>query len=129
MSSASGCGITALLSSGRGAGEQALRPPDQDHDHDGVDDERTELRHVVLAGDVADPEHERGEERTGDARRAADRHYDQEVDHELQRKGRIEPEDFRPERAAEAGETGAEREGDGEDAVDVDAEAAGDARI
>src|SRR5512145_1460306 len=36
-------------SSGGSARKQALRAPDQDHDHDGVDDEGPELRHVVLA--------------------------------------------------------------------------------
>ena len=43
---------------------------------------------------------------------AADRHHDQEVDHEFQREIRIEPEDFRAERAAEAGEAAAEGEGE-----------------
>ena len=68
-------------------------------------------RHVVLAGDVGDAEQQRGEERAGDARRAADRDDDQEVDHELEREGRIEPEDLGAERAAEAGEPGADGEG------------------
>ena len=36
----------------------------------------------------------------------------------------IEADDLDGERAAEAGEPAAEREGDGEDAIDVDAEAA-----
>src|SRR4249919_144304 len=35
------------------AREQALRAPDQHHDHDRVDDERSELRHVIFARDVA----------------------------------------------------------------------------
>jgi hypothetical protein len=54
-----------------------LRPPDQHHDHDDVDDERAELRRVVFAGDVAEAEQQRGDERAGDARRAADGHDDQ----------------------------------------------------
>src|SRR6476660_6864456 len=57
-----------IASPRRAAGEQALRTPDQDDDHDGVDDKRAELRHVIFAGDVADAEHDRGEERPGDAR-------------------------------------------------------------
>ena len=43
-------------------------------------------------------------------RRAADRDDDQEIDHELERERRIEAEDLRAERAAEAGEAGADRE-------------------
>src|SRR5664279_6066301 len=38
----------------RPAREQALRPPDQHHDHDGVNDEGAEFGHVIFAGDVAD---------------------------------------------------------------------------
>ena len=84
---------------------------------------------VVFAGDVGDAEQQRGDERAGDARRAADRHDDQEVDHELERKVRIEAEDLGAERAAEAGEARADREGDGEHRIDVDAEAARHARV
>src|SRR6202163_703717 len=72
------------------ASEQSLRPPDQDDDHYGVDREGAELRHVIFSGDVGDAEDNRGEERPGDARRAADRHHDQKIDHELERKIRIE---------------------------------------
>ena len=39
----------------RGA-QQTPRPPNQDHDHDGVDDEGTELRHVIFAGNISDTE-------------------------------------------------------------------------
>src|ERR1044072_670510 len=45
---------------GNRAREQALRPPDQHHDHDDVDDERAELRRAVFAGDVAEAEQKRG---------------------------------------------------------------------
>ena len=117
---ASVIGVTAA----RAAGEQALRPPDQDDDHDRVDDEGAELRHVIFAGDVADAEQDRGEERPGDARRAADRHHDQKVDHVFEREGRIEAENFRAQRAAEAGKPGAEGEGEREHRADIDAEPA-----
>ena len=120
---------SSSASTRRGAAEQAVRTPDQDHDHDGVDHERAHLRHVIFAGDVADAEQQRGEERPGDAGGAADRHHDQEVDHEFQRKIRIEPEDLRAQRAAEAGKAAAEREGEGEHLRHVDAEPAGGARI
>src|SRR5262245_62163806 len=43
-----------------GAGEQALRTQNQEDDHDRVNDEGAELRHVVLAGDVGDADQERG---------------------------------------------------------------------
>src|ERR1043165_5862989 len=82
--------------------EQALRPPDQHHDHDDVDDERAELRRVILAGDVAEAEQQRGDERPGDARGAADGDHDQKVDHEFERELRVEAEDLGAERAAEA---------------------------
>src|SRR5450755_1130207 len=118
-----GGSITGALSR-RGAGEQSLRPPDQHDDHDGVDDEGAERRHVIFAGDVADAEHERGEKRTRDARRAADRHHDQEVDHEFEREGRIEAQDFGAERAAEAGEARPESEGERENPIDIDAQPA-----
>ena len=42
----------------------------------------------------------------------------------MKREGGIEPDDLDGQRAAEAGEAAAEREGDGEGAVDIDAEAA-----
>src|SRR6478672_7782782 len=64
----------------RRAAEQAVRAPDQDHDHDGVDHEWPELGHVILAGDVADAEQQRRQKRSGDAGRAADGDHDQEVD-------------------------------------------------
>src|SRR6266567_3616611 len=65
------------------AAEQALRPPDQHRDHDGVDDEGTELGDVILAGDVGDAQQQRGEERSGDAGSAADGDDDQEIDQEF----------------------------------------------
>src|SRR3981189_716811 len=97
-------------STGGGAAEQTVRTPDQDHDHDGVDYERAELGHVVFAGDVADAQQQRGQKRPGDAGRAADSHHDQKVDHEFQRKIRIEAEDLRAQGTAETGETAPARE-------------------
>ena len=75
------------------------------------------------------PSSDRGEKRPGDARRAADRHHDQEVDHVFEREGRIEAEDFRTERAAEAGEAGAEGKCQPNMRVDIDAEPARDALV
>src|SRR5215510_10141053 len=126
MPSVSGC---AMTSPRRAAGEQALRPPDQYHDHDRVDDEGAELRDVIFSRHVADAEQERGEERTGDAGGAADRHHDQEVDHEFQGERGVEAENFRPEGAAQSCQAGTNGKGDGEHAFHMNAEAAGDAWI
>src|ERR1044072_4021723 len=129
--SATSCGLRArsFMSLGDRAREQALRPPDQDDDYDDVDVEGAELRRVVFAGDIAEAEEQRRDERSGDARRAADGHHNQEEDHELEGEVRIEPEDSRAERAAEARKPRADRERDGEYGVDVDAKPARDARI
>src|SRR5262249_48619536 len=104
----------------RRAGEQALRTPDENDDHDRVDEEGPEIRHVVFAGDVTDAENERSDERPGDARGAADRHHDQEIDHVFERKNRLEPEDFGTKRAAQSGEPGTGRKRHREYGVDVD---------
>src|SRR5882672_9731868 len=112
-----------------GAAEQAVGTPDQDYDHDGVDDERPHLRHIIFAGDVADAEQKRREERPGDAGGTADGDHDQEVDHELQRKIRIEPENLGAERAAEACKAATKSKGERKDLRHVDAKAAGGARI
>ena len=70
-----------------------------------------------------------GGERAGDRAEAADRHNDQDVDQISQRERGIETDDLDGERAAQPGKPAAEREGDGEGAVDVDAEAARHALI
>src|SRR5712692_3682887 len=126
--SGDGIGEPSPLLAG-GAGEQALRPQDQDDDHDGVDDEGSEFRDVVFARHVGDADQERGAERAGDARGAADRHHDQEIDHVFEREGRIEAENLGAERAAEPSEPRSEGEGQREHGVDVDAEPTGDPRI
>src|SRR3954449_9431369 len=122
-------GSAVIGSTRSGAAEQAVRTPDQDHDHDGVNDERPHLRHVIFAGDVADAEQERSEERSRDAGRTADSNDDQEVDHELQRKIRVEPENFRTERTAETGKTATKGKGERKNLRHVDAKAAGRTRI
>ena len=54
--------------------EQAVRPQHQHDDQHDVDDEAAQRRgEVVFAGDVGDAEQQRGEERSHDPRRAADR--------------------------------------------------------
>jgi hypothetical protein len=86
-------------------------------------------RHIIFAGNVADAEQDRGQERTGDTRRAAHGHDDQKVDHVFERKDRIETKDLGAERAAKAGEPRADRERQPEHHADVDAEAARHALI
>src|SRR5258707_15210122 len=80
----SGSAVMSGSSRGRAA-EQAVRAPDQNHDHDSVDDEWSHLRHVIFAGNVADAEQQRRKERPGDAGGTADGDHDQKVDHELER--------------------------------------------
>src|SRR6185437_518510 len=60
---------SVMASPSGAAGEQALRPPEQDHDHDRIDHKRAELREIILAGHVGDAEQDRGEKRPGDAGR------------------------------------------------------------
>src|SRR5437016_5935238 len=69
------------------SGEQAVWPGHQHDDQHDIDHEAAERRgEIVLAHHVGDAEQERGHERTGNARRPAHRHDDQEIDHEAQRK-------------------------------------------
>src|SRR5579871_1776285 len=72
-SDARGC---MRVSTSLAAGEQTLRPPDQDDDHDRIDHEGAELGRVILAGHIGDAEQQRGQEWAGDARCAADRDHD-----------------------------------------------------
>src|SRR5450631_3819668 len=121
---AMGGGSITGASSRRGAGEQSLRPPDQHDNHDGVDDEGAERRHVIFAGDVADAEQKRGEKRASNARCAPDRHHDQKVDHEFEREAWVETQDLDTERATEAGQARPKGESERENPIDVDAEPA-----
>src|SRR5579883_173043 len=120
---------SAIASPRRRAREQPLRAPQQHDDHDAVDDEGAERGQIIFAGDVADAEQDRGDERARDAGGAADRDDDEKVDEVLEREDRIEAEDLRAERAAERSEPGAEREGETEHCADIDAEPARDALV
>src|SRR3954451_15715370 len=46
--------VTLVISAGGDASEQALRPEDQTCDHDRVDDEAADRRHIIFAGDIGD---------------------------------------------------------------------------
>src|ERR1700749_955011 len=63
-----------IASPRRATGKQTLRPPDQHNDHERVDHKGAEFWHVILAGDICDPEQDRGKERAGNAGGAADAH-------------------------------------------------------
>src|SRR5262249_56887581 len=78
----------------------------------------------IFAGHVADSEQARGDERASDGAEPADGNHDQDVDEIGEGKCVIEPDDLDGERAAEAREPAAERKGDGEHAIDVDAQPA-----
>src|SRR6266581_7666091 len=124
----SACAVMACSTHSRSA-EQAVRAPDQDHDHEGIDHEGAHLGNVVFAGDIADAKQQRGQKRSGDRGRSADGHHDQEVDHEFEREIWIEAEDFRAQRAAKAGKPATKSKGEGKYLRYVDAEATRGARI
>src|SRR5476649_1697818 len=84
--------------------EKAVGPYREEGDHDAVDHEGSHLRHVVLSRDVGHSEQERREERPRDGRRPAHRDHDQEIDHELEGKRGIEPDDVRAQRPAKSRE-------------------------
>src|SRR6476620_8684516 len=118
-----------VMSAARHAPEQALRAENQDSDHDRVDDESADRRHVIFAGYVGDAEKQRRKERSGDRCRATDGDDDQKVDHEFERERRIDIEEGRAERPAETGKAGAHRECQRKYPAHIDAEAARDALI
>ena len=47
----------------RRAGEEALRPQDQNHHHYGIDDEAADGRNIIFSGDVGEAEQQRGAEK------------------------------------------------------------------
>src|SRR5471032_3066541 len=87
--------IGCIAPSLAGPREEAMGPYHQEGDHDAVNHEGSHLRHVVFSRDVGHSEQERREERPRDVRRPAHRDHDQEIDHELQGKRGIEPDDVR----------------------------------
>src|SRR5216683_3122564 len=100
--------------------KQARRAPHQDADHYEVDEKGPQPGKIIFARHVADAEHRGGADRA----QAADRDDDQHVDEVSEGEGMVEADHLDGERAAEARQPAAEGEGDGERAVDVDAQAA-----
>src|SRR4029450_341589 len=93
--------------------------------HQEIDDERTDLRNVVLARNVADSEDHRRDEATLDGPCASDGNDETDIHHVLERKRRIEAEDIDAEATTQPRESRAQRERHAENAVDVDAESGG----
>jgi hypothetical protein len=100
-----------------------LRAPDQDHDHQAVHDERAQLGDVVLARHIGNAQQQRGQQRPRDRRGSAHGHDYEEIDHELQRESRVQPQHLGAQRPAQAGQARTERESREEHHVDVDAQA------
>src|SRR5690349_20243894 len=105
------------------------RLDEQDQHRDRIDDEAAGACVDVLAGGVAHAEQDRGGERALEAAEAADRDHQQE-EHEIKhREARGEPEQVDGEAAAERREPAADREGEGEQPVDIDADRLRDAAV
>src|SRR6267143_539604 len=104
--------------------KQARRAPHQDADHYEVDEKGPQPGKIIFARHVADAEHRGGGERAADRAQAADRDDDQHVDEVSEGEGMVKADHLDGERAAQPRQSAAEGEGDGERAVDVDAQAA-----
>ena len=109
--------------------EQALRPPQQQQDRERENEQRAALRQVELEREVEHADQQRCVEHAGDLPEPADRDHDQEVDQVFERVLRIEAEELGAEPAAERRHAAAEREGDGEQAIDIDADRFGHAPV
>ena len=79
---------------------------------------------VIFPSDVEHTQKQRPEQRSEDPVRAADSDHDEKGHQEFHRKRRIDAaDDIGGQRSAQSGKPAADREGDGEDAVDIDARA------
>src|SRR4029077_3522200 len=97
------------------------RTPQQEKNGERVDEDGAPLGQVKLEHEIEYAEQQRGVIDADHAAEAADRHHDQKIHQIFERVLRIEAEKFRAEPAAERRHAAAEREGDGEQPVDVDA--------
>src|SRR5207237_3395358 len=104
--------------------KESHRPPDQQADHYQIDEEGAEPGEVVLPSHVAYAEDERRGEGAGNRSQSADGDDDEDIHKIGQRERRIQSDDLDRQRAAQAGEPAAERKGDHEGAVEVDAQPA-----
>src|ERR1700733_14974786 len=103
------------------ARKQSLRTHEEGDDHHAVDDEGADRGRVIFSRDVQHAEQERADQGANDPVCAADGHDDEESHQEFHRERRIDAaDDIGGKRSAQAGKPAADREGDGEDAVDID---------
>src|SRR6185312_13136992 len=93
----------------------------EDEDRDRIDEETAGVRHQVFSAGVDDTEHERRQQRAPQAAEAPDGHHNQEQHEIKEREIRVEPEQLDRESTAERRESGAEGEGQREQAIDIDA--------
>src|SRR5438876_3880040 len=101
---------------------QPAREQQQQDDHRDVNDEGSDLRRVIFAGDVEHAEYQRGDQRALNRAGPANRDDEQEVHHVFERERGVEAQHIDPEPAAQPRQARAEGEGQAEHAVDVDAE-------
>src|SRR5262245_5946981 len=113
----------------RPGAEQALRAPEQQEDRERVDERGAALGHILLEREVEHADQERRPEHAAHPAETAHRHHDQEVDEVLQGVLGIEPEELGAEPAAQRRHAAAEREGEREQAPDVDPERLGHAPV
>src|SRR5579883_3672987 len=105
------------------------RPDEQDHHRDRVDEKAAGPRIDILAAGIADAEQDGGDQRALQAAEAAHRD-DQQEEHEVEHgEARREPEQLDREAAAERRKAAADREGEREQAIDIDADRLGHAPI
>src|SRR6185295_9173871 len=102
-----------MISSNATARKQTLWTYNEHDDHDRIDHEGTERGHIVFAGHIADSKQQRGQKGAGNAGGATNCDHDQEIDHELQWKRRIQSDDLGAKRAPETGEARTNGKGDG----------------
>src|SRR4030088_2362720 len=115
-------GAAELVASASVTAVKSRRLDQQDQHGQRVDEKAAGVGEHVFAGGVADAEQDRGHQRALEAAESADRHHQQE-EHQIEnRKARREGEELDREAAAQRGEPAAEREGEGEQSVDVDAD-------
>src|SRR5215469_3153098 len=104
------------------AAEQTLRPPEQNGERQGVDEEGAEFRQQILESSVGDAQQQGGKEGFLDDAQGAHRDDDEEVDEVLQRVAWVDGEYLGTKRAAQTGEPATKCERRCEEPRGVDAD-------
>src|SRR3984957_19620978 len=102
--------------------KQSLRSPQQQQDGERIDENGAALGQIEFQYEIEHAQDQRGVIDAHHAAEPADRHRDQEIHQIFERVLRIEPQKFGAQPAADSGHAAAERKGDGEQPVDIDAE-------